>query len=286
MKAGQYDTLKGSFYVNCQSFYLQTDPSSVSDTRSHYHTAPNLWPSKCLLPGFREIFEELCTLVIDIGALVARACDQYATKYVEGYDPGYLERMVKTSSTTKARLLHYFPPPAALSSASASPMSTTNSSSDAAQSEGDDDMDSWCATHLDDGCLTALTSALHIDESSSFPPITSALFPSLPTLVTSPDPSAGLYIRSRTSNVVKVDIPSDCLAFQTGEALQLITGGAFKAVPHFVRGPKVWAGQDRSINVARNTMAIFMQPNVNDVIERSSGMTFGEFANISVEKHS
>jgi hypothetical protein len=32
----------------------------------------------------------------------------------------------------------------------------------------------------------------------------------------SPDPSAGLYIRSRTDEIVKVNIPKDCLAFQTG----------------------------------------------------------------------
>jgi hypothetical protein len=32
------------------------------------------------------------------------------------------------------------------------------------------------------------------------------------------------------------NIPKDCLAFQTGEALQLITRGKFMAVPHFVKG--------------------------------------------------
>lgn len=84
--------------------------------------------------------------------------------------------------------------------------------------------------------------------------------------------------------MVKVDIPSDCLAFQTGEALQLITSGAFKAVPHFVRGPQLASCGARS--VARNTLAVFMQPNVDDVIEKSSGMTFGEFANIAVQNHS
>ena len=33
----------------------------------------------------------------------------------------------------------------------------------------------------------------------------------------SPDPDAGLYIRARSGKIVKVAIPKQCLAFQTGE---------------------------------------------------------------------
>ena len=36
---------------------------------------------------------------------------------------------------------------------------------------------------------------------------------------------------------------------------------------------------------ARNTLAIFMQPNIDEVIDRSKGITFGEFANIAVHNH-
>jgi isopenicillin N synthase-like dioxygenase len=284
LKSGQYDTHKGSFYVNCQSFYLPSGVANPTELGSHVHTAPNLWPPEALIPGFRTTFEELCTLTIDIGALVARACDQYASKYVQGYEAGYLEHMVKTSATTKARLLHYFPPERS-SPQSSSPSSSPSDSSNAPQSENDDNSDSWCASHLDDGCLTALTSALYIDESSPLPSITSTTaIPALPSLSTSPDPAAGLYIRSRTSNVVKVNIPADCLAFQTGEALQLITSGAFRAVPHSVRGPQNETGEGRA--VARNTLAIFMQPNVDEVIDKANRMTFGEFANIAVQNHS
>jgi isopenicillin N synthase-like dioxygenase len=283
LKSGQYDTHKGSFYVNCQSFYLPSDAATPNIISTHVHTAPNLWPPEALLPGFRETFEELCTITIDIGALVARACDQYASKHVQDYEPGYMEHMVKTSSTTKARLLHYFPPEPS-STPSSSPLSSPSDLSNMEKSEIDDNSDSWCASHLDDGCLTALTSALYIDESSPLPPITSHTIATLPFLSASPDPAAGLYIRSRTSSVVKVDIPSDSLAFQTGETLQLITHGAFRAVPHFVRGPKCEAGDGRA--VARNTLAIFMQPNVDEVINNENGMTFGEFANISVQNHS
>jgi hypothetical protein len=50
---------------------------------------------------------------------------------------------------------------------------------------------------------------------------------------------------------MKVNIPADCLAFQTGSALELITGEALKAVPHFVRGPNA-AGT----GLARNTLTV------------------------------
>ncbi len=131
--------------------------------------------------------------------------------------------------------------------------------------------DSWCAAHLDHGCLTGLTSAIYIDESSHLLPSQSSSFPShhssaqppaqtpaqtprkssspsLPTLselsptslpVSAGYEKAGLYILSRTNKPVKINIPADHLAFQTGEALEIITRGCFRAVPHFVKGPTI-----------------------------------------------
>jgi isopenicillin N synthase-like dioxygenase len=274
LKDGQYDTMKGSFYVDCQSFYLENPRVPVPGEPVTRGAGQNLWPSEEAIPGFRKTFEELCTLLIDIGALVAKAVDLYAEKKIEGYEKGYLENVVRTSHTPKARLLHYFPP---LSSDGDSPGPQSS-----ANSAADSDEDSWCATHLDDGCLTALTSALFVDEASGLPPITSATScPELNVLTKSPDPKAGLYIRSRGDSVVKVNIPADCIAFQTGEALEKITGGRFKAVPHFVRGP---SSNDGS-KVARNTLALFMQPDLDEVIDKASGLTYGKFVEMIVAKH-
>ena len=202
-------------------------------------------------------------MIIDVALLVARACDQFAAASVQGYVSGTLERVVKESMTIKARLLHYFPP-------STSPVGNAT--------RKDEENDSWCALHVDDGCLTGLTSALFVDESSPLPQLTSTSKPE-PFLTKSPDPLAGLYIRSRMSDVVKVNIPADCLAFQTGSALESMTGGALKAVPHFVRGP---AG---NAAVARNTLAVFTQPNLEEIVDLKTGMTFGEHIKISDEKH-
>ncbi|KAI2996842.1 hypothetical protein CBS147346_9077 [Aspergillus niger] len=269
LRDGHYDTHKGSYYLNC-AFYkdpsLQGAPSI--DAEFPEYTSPNIWPSETDLPTFRSSFEQLCTLIIDTAALVARACDRFAVESVDGYKDGYLEKVVRGSFTTKARLLHYFP---------------TEDPSSSAESTGgeegaEDNDDDWCATHLDHGCLTGLTSAMFVDEEAHDPSSLEDKSAPLPELTTSPDPKAGLYIRSRTGQVVKVNIPKDCLAFQTGEALQLITKGQFRAVPHFVKGAR---GVGK---VARNTLAVFTQPNLEEEVQE--GVTFGDFARGVVEKTS
>ncbi|CAI6339360.1 unnamed protein product [Periconia digitata] len=261
LKDGRYDTLKGSYYVNCSPSFDEQQ-SSVAQKYPSFpeYTAPNVWPSTDLLPAFETTFRELTTLIIDIAALVARACDKYAEVNIASYKKGYLEHVVKTSISTKARLLHYFP-----SSQPETPSDGTNE-------------DDWCATHLDHGCLTGLTSAMFVDEAAHAPKIGSS-FSALPELERSPDPKAGLYIHSRTGVVTKVAIPRDCLGFQTGEALEIITQGKFKAVPHFVRGAASGAGG----KVARNTLAVFTQPNLWEMVDEKRD--FAAFAKEIVEKN-
>lgn len=129
--------------------------------------------------------------------------------------------------STKARLLHYFPPPAAALEAAA------EERPDSAMAIDDD----WCATHKDLGALTGLTCQMFVDEAAHSPqPQADGSMPLLQELEKHPDPLAGLWIQDRAGRRTQVHIPPDCLAFQTGEALELITRGAFQAVPHFVRG--------------------------------------------------
>ena len=267
--------------MNCTSFqqsHLRNRTSSQSP-QCHEYMGDNIWPREELISGFRQTFEELSRLIIDVASLVARACDDYAVTTIKEYTPGYLQNMVKTSTTTKARLLHYYPPdhpthsePPAGSSSSPQEIQQVNVSD-----ELDRDEDSWCASHIDHGCLTALISALYIDESAQLPrhpyphDNSNHLLPLPP--VGAPSPSAGLYIQSRTSTVTKVTIPPDCLAFQTGEALQLITEGKFRAAPHFVRAG---AASKDGQRIARNTLAIFMQPELEEVVDRRTGLKFGE----------
>ena len=226
------------------------------------YTAPNVWPSGNVLPGFELAFRSLCDLIVDTAVLVAQACDRYASAKIKGYKAGYLEHVVRTSVSTKARLLHYFPP---------------NDTNDTTNGTNNDD-DDWCATHLDHGALTGLTSAMFVDEATN-PPNLHGTFVPLAELGSSPDPRAGLYIRSRTGETTKVSIPRDCLAFQTGEALEIITQGQFRAVPHFVRG----ASPDKAGAVARNTLAVFTQPNLWEMVDEKRD--FATFAKEIVEKN-
>ena len=258
LRPGLVDTAKGSYYINCGFYHSPPFPDStlsgadpVTFPGFEEYTSPNIWPAECTLPSFRADAETLIRLIIDVAVLVARACDRYAEREVPKYTPGYLEKVVKTSVTTKARLLHYFPSDP---SSSVEDHETTND-------------DSWCATHVDHGCLTGLTSAMFLDEASS---------PS--SEISSPDPQAGLYILDRSNTTHKISIPRDALAFQTGETLQLITQGRFKAVPHFVRGTD-------APNVARNTLGVFTQPNLDEVVDLETGLTFGEFARGVVGKN-
>ena len=261
LKDGQFDTLKGSYYVNCNPSFAKSEvQGQLAEKYPLFpeYTAANVWPAEDILPGFEQAFRHLCLLIIDVAVLVARACDEYAQAKIEGYKPGYLERVVKTSHVSKARLLHYFP---------LSPEQVSNG-----------DEDDWCATHLDHGCLTGLTSAMFVDEDENRPHLEDGFNP-LPELDVPPDPKAGLYIRSRSGETVKVGIPRDCLAFQTGEALEIITRGKFKAVPHFVRGAIPGNGGA----IARNTLAVFTQPNLWEMVDEKRD--FAAFAREIVERN-
>ena len=159
---------------------------------------------------------------------------------------------MQTSTTTKARLLHYFP------------QSST------------EEIDDWCASHVDSSVLTGLTSAMFVDESQNSSD--QDLKVAYQELEACPDQAAGLYIRDRKGSLVQVKIPRDCIAFQTGETLQIVTKGNFKAVPHLVQGcrPQFAPG------VARNTLAVFCQPSLG---ERIGDKDYATFAKETAQKY-
>ena len=183
--------------------------------------------------------------------------------------------MINTSQTTKARLLHYFPPqPGTLSTGQ------------------DEPVDSWCGFHLDHSLLTGLCSVrppplspLHIIKPPNCPlPFTKAMYlrqetNAEPSIVPSPSPSSGLYIRTRGGDLTKVTIPQDSIAFQTGEAFELATGGRLRATPHCVR---VGASKDAE-RVSRETFALFMQPNTDAPLTPT--VSFGQFSKRVFDEH-
>ncbi|GKV06545.1 hypothetical protein SLEP1_g18425 [Rubroshorea leprosula] len=112
--------------------------------------------------------------------------------------------------------------------------------------------------------------------------------------ISSPDSAAGLYIRTRTDQIVKVTYGEDEIAYQIGETTEILSQGYLCATPHCVRAPK---GKDTS-GVDRSTFALFMQPDWDErlnfpeevpihkeVISTTGSLTFGEYSEKLLDKY-
>ncbi|TFK76744.1 Clavaminate synthase-like protein [Pluteus cervinus] len=249
---GKPDTLKGSYYANP----VVEVPTVSEEDRVTYpeYYGNNIWPNKDEkgVEGFEDAFKDLGTFVFKVGCRLAVACEPFALPHFSTSSVS-LPQLISDGQTTKARLLHYFPPE--------SPV--------LAPAE-DEPVDNWCGFHLDHSMLTGLCSAMFIQEGEPG---------SEPEVVPSPSPTSGLYIRNRGGDLTKVSIPADCLAFQTGEALEVATGGKLRATPHCVR---VGAAPGAE-KVSRETFALFMQPNTNHHL--SPTKTFGQFSKQIFDEH-
>lgn len=194
-----------------------------------------------------------------VGCLVAAQCDRYVRGQCKTYAPTKLADVLRDSKCCKARLLHYFPV------AEGTPPPTDEAEA----------FSNWCGWHNDHGSLTGLMPAMFFDHrpnaaaaedstasdgasrrtrARSNAPAPAASPAGTPTpLAKSPDAAAGLYVRGRKGQLVKVGLPSDHLGFQIGETAQVHSGGYLQATPHAVRGCSV-------PGVSRATYAVFMEP--------------------------
>ncbi|PFH54757.1 hypothetical protein AMATHDRAFT_185582 [Amanita thiersii Skay4041] len=247
---GKPDTLKGSYYANP----VVDNPTVTAEEIRSYpeYYGNNIWPAKDEkgIEGFEEAFKNLGRFIFNVGCQLAQACQPFALPHLSDATLS-LPQLISTSQTTKARLLHYFPSPSGVA-----PLK-------------DEPIDSWCGFHLDHSLLTGLCSAMYLQ---GYPG-------SEPVVVPPPSVSSGLYIQTRGGELKKVSIPQDCLAFQTGEALALATGGRLQATPHCVR---VGSGDPKRI-VSRETFALFMQPDTQQLLTPSQ--SFGQFSKRVFDEH-
>ncbi|KAG6814046.1 hypothetical protein H0H92_003896 [Tricholoma furcatifolium] len=206
-------------------------------------------PDEKGVEGFEDAFKDLGRFIFKVGCELAAACQPFALAHLSDTSMS-LPKLISTSQTTKARLLHYFP---------AAPGATP---------ADDEPVDSWCGFHLDHSLLTGLCSAMYLHEGNGLDPV-----------VVPPPSASGLYIRTRGGDLTKVSIPPDSLAFQTGEALEIATGGKLRATPHCVR---VGASPDAG-KISRETFALFMQPNTDQHL--SDSQTFGQFSKKVFQEH-
>ncbi|GAA5948953.1 hypothetical protein JCM21900_003150 [Sporobolomyces salmonicolor] len=277
---GKPDILKGSYYNN--PVYDESPGLCEGDA-----PVQNIWPKEKGVEGYEEAFKELCKLMVEVGGLVAAACDQLvggagaaSTKSVE--------ELVRQSHSSKARLLHYFPRNDSVFS-----LPPSSSLPDAPRDEAIDD--SWCGTHIDHSLLTVLCPSLYLFHPTSNDNLE-------PLLIPSPSKSTGLFIKTRSGKIVQATIPDNCLALQTGETLELLTSQRLAATPHFVNATAdalsrraleaiekqkeadpAWKDVE-SGTVSRETLAVFLQPNHDEVIS-TEGETFGAFSARVFKRH-
>lgn len=79
--------------------------------------------------------------MMQTGLLLAQQIDAYAAKNIPSYEANHLARIITEGKHHTGRMLHYFP-----------------------FEERGTTQDDWCGWHNDHGSLTALTSAMYIDE--------------------------------------------------------------------------------------------------------------------------
>lgn len=279
LATGVVDTKKGSWYNNPLFDVPTTDRYLLS--MYPCYCRPNIWPDDDM-PELRGAFTSLGKIIHDVGVMLVRACDTYCAQQMREkglvFQHDRLSASLAASINPKARLLHYYP---------GTEDNSANIPDDSDPRHAEPPR--WCAVHHDHGLITGLTSAMFHDAAGR-------------TLDQSPDPLAGLWIEktpSQASDVatisastdnrdVQIRIPSDHIAFQLGQSIEILTAGLLQATPHYVRAA---TGREMA-GVSRSTFAVFLQPSWDDVLEPPTGseelrkriskwepgITFGEFS--------
>ncbi|CAD6271270.1 unnamed protein product [Miscanthus lutarioriparius] len=234
LESGKLDTFKGSFYANPVLDVPTTDDVLVS--RYPSYCRPNIWPNENL-PELEIAFKALGKLMMEVGLMLAHHCDRYVMGQGLGsYDGDSLEQTIAHSRCHKGRLLYYFP-------------------RQFSKQTDVESVSSWCGWHTDHGSLTGLTCGLFTKNSVEVP---------------CPDSAAGLYIRTRGNQVVKVVFDEDQLAYQIGETTEILSRGYLCATPHCVQAPS----SENASNVDRSTFALFMQPDWNEKLKFPSEIPY------------
>ena len=225
LKKDQPDWAKGSFYFNP----IVDVPGTPEDREKYPVSYPiNKWPDPktSSLPELEPAAKKIGQLMRDVAVDLSVHIDTFAHSKNPSYNRNTLSDALADTIKVKGRLLYYFPLP--------SQQQNDDEESTPNQSPVED---SWIGWHNDSGFLTALAGDLYIDPTTGQP-------------LTTPPADAGLYVMNRSDHqVVKVEIPPNCMAIQMGECTQILTGGSVVATPHCVRGAP---------NIARASLACFI----------------------------
>ncbi|KAK7841655.1 hypothetical protein CFP56_015070 [Quercus suber] len=176
------------------------------------------YPSYCGSNIWPDTFKALGKLIFDVGLILAYHCDRYVSKGVNMHEDEGLEKILLRSRCHKGRLLYYFP------------AQESNCTQDG------DSISSWCGWHTDHGSLTGLTCGMFMKDGVELP---------------CPDSAAGLYIKTRTDQIVKAVFGEDDIAYQIGETTEILSRGYLCATPHCVQA--VFGEDDIAYQIGETT---------------------------------
>lgn len=204
---------------------------------------PNLWPDKDL-PELRPRCREAAAKLVEVGRRLAAAVDWRCSQVHPHYRPGTLQQLVAPAEKCnhKCRLICYH---------------DYETSEQRVAFKG-----MWAPPHKDTGLLTILLPGIFLDEKGQ--------------KMACPDPEVGLYVKNRKGTIIQIHKPDgvgECLFFQVGEALQIVSGGLYHATEHCVRGPP-----SHGRGYERVTMAVFLQPHAHEELPLPEGVTMEEVA--------
>jgi len=205
----------------------------------------NLWPDEDL-PQLKTQARGAAPFLVEIGRQLASAIDRRCKASFDGYEPGTLAGLVgpPEDCNHKCRLICYH-----------------EYADDAQRAKG---KGMWAPPHKDTCLLTALVPGIFLDAEGE-------------RLAGCPDPEVGLYVRDRRGAIAQISAPADageCLFFQVGEALQIVSGGLYHATEHCVRGPpRAAAGYSRA------SLAVFFQPHAHEELPLPKGISLRDIAN-------
>eukprot|EP00931_Biecheleriopsis_adriatica_P050262 TRINITY_DN29091_c0_g1_i1.p1 TRINITY_DN29091_c0_g1~~TRINITY_DN29091_c0_g1_i1.p1 ORF type:complete len:385 (-),score=74.12 TRINITY_DN29091_c0_g1_i1:58-1191(-) len=216
---GKPDDSKGSFYAN-PLFDDPADGDEALRAKHPYAASKNVWPEE--LPDLEAAFKAVGQLVYETAKPLVKQCDLL----VAARHTGHGQRLSESAFTSRmcvGRLLHYFSP-----------------------SPGASPDDAWCGWHNDNSIITGLVPAMWMFEETGEEASGSQV-----------SGSGGLHVRARDRSVLRVSVPTDCVAFQIGEAAQILSGGVLVATPHQVRAHQRREGEPA---ICRDTFALFIEP--------------------------
>ncbi|KAG0498746.1 hypothetical protein HPP92_003061 [Vanilla planifolia] len=201
--------------------------SMLEDPESRYNIGWSHGKEK--LESGKAAFKALGKLMLDVGQMLAYHCDHYVSKALKFNVGECLQQILIRSRCHKGRLLYYFPKQHSGCTAGT-------------------DLSSWCGWHTDHGSLTGLTNGMFLKNGVN---------------VGCPDRAAGLYVRTRDNEIVRVVFGEEEVAYQIGEVTEILSQSLLCATPHCVKAPN----GEMAVGIDRSTFALFMQPDWDEFLK-------------------